>query len=60
MKVLNKQYHIAKPFIEHLKELFPNKLPVSRDININQVAFLQGQQSVIDKIEELYDQEFED
>lgn len=60
MKVLNKQYSIAKPFIEHLKELFPDKLPMNREININQVAFLQGQQSVIDKIEEMYDQEFED
>tara|TARA_A200000159_G_scaffold66912_1_gene61914 strand:- start:2609 stop:2794 length:186 start_codon:yes stop_codon:yes gene_type:complete len=60
MKLLNKQYSISKPLVEYLKGLFPNNLPNNRDITLNDVSFLQGQQSVIAKLEELYDQEFEE
>ena len=59
-QVLNKQYSISKPLVEYLKGLFPNQLPNNRDITLNDVSFLQGQQSVIAKLEELYDQEFEE
>jgi hypothetical protein len=60
MKVLNKDYSISRPLVEYLKGLFPSKLPNNRDITLNDVSFLQGQQSVIAKLEELYDQEFEE
>jgi hypothetical protein len=60
MKVLNKDYSISRPLVEYLKGLFPNNLPNNRDITLNDVSFLQGQQSVIAKLEELYDQEFEE
>tara|TARA_B110000483_G_scaffold242847_1_gene330067 strand:+ start:2485 stop:2670 length:186 start_codon:yes stop_codon:yes gene_type:complete len=59
-QVLNKQYSISKPLVEYLKGLFPNQLPNNRDLTINDVSFLQGQQSVLAKLEEMYDQEFEE
>lgn len=60
MKLLNKQYNISRPLVDYLKDLFPNNIPSNRDLTINDVSFLQGQQSVIAKLEEMYDQEFEE
>lgn len=52
---MNKNLFINKELIEYLKGLFPDTLPNRRDISDNDIAFLQGQQSVINRMELLYD-----
>jgi len=42
---------ISKELIEYLRKLFPNKLPNRRGVSDNDIAFLQGQQSVIERME---------
>jgi hypothetical protein len=60
MKVLNNNnLSITQGLLEKLKELFPDTLPVSV-ISAEELRFLQGQQSVIKKLEELYDEIYED
>lgn len=44
---------IPQLLIDRLKEIFPDALPQD-PIDINQLRFLQGQQSVIRKLEDLY------
>jgi len=52
---MNKNLFIKKELIEYLKGLFPDTLPNRRDISGNDIAFLQGQQSVINRMELLYE-----
>ena len=52
---MNKNLFINKELIEYLKGLFPDTLPNRRDISDNDIAFLQGQQSVINRMELLYE-----
>ncbi|MCS5594676.1 MAG: hypothetical protein NZ730_09055 [Porticoccaceae bacterium] len=52
---MNKKPFISKELIEYLSKLFPNKLPIRRGISESDVAFLQGQQSVLDRMELLYE-----
>lgn len=60
MKVLNNNnLSITLGLLEKLKELFPDTLPVSA-ITVEELRFLQGQQSVVKKLEELYDEIYED
>jgi hypothetical protein len=42
---------ISKELIEYLGKLFPNKLPNRRGVSDNDIAFLQGQQSVIERMQ---------
>lgn len=42
---------INKDLIEHLKKLFPDKLPKNRGMSESDIAFLQGQQSVLERME---------
>ena len=51
---------ISEDLIKLLRKLFPNKLPSRRDISENDIAFLQGQQSVIDRIEMMLDNDQRD
>lgn len=46
-----KDIFISKDLVEHFKRLFPDKLPLNRGITPEQIAFLQGQQSVIERME---------
>lgn len=52
---MNRKPFINKELIEYLRKLFPNTLPNRRGISDNDIAFLQGQQSVIDRMELLYE-----
>jgi len=52
---MNKKPFISKELIEYLSKLFPNKLPIRRGISESDIAFLQGQQSVLDRMELLYE-----
>lgn len=45
---------ITKELLELFKELFPNTIPRKRQSS-EDIAFLQGQQSVINRMEFLYE-----
>lgn len=60
MNVLNKRYTIDKDTLDHLKILFPDKLPLDRGTTPEDIAYLQGQQSVIQKLEGLFNENLED
>ena len=59
MKVFNDEPTPSIELLNHIKNLFPDKLPTN-PIDIEDFRFLQGQQSVIQKLEELYKQNFEE
>lgn len=42
---------ITKELVEKFQRLYPNKLPHHLGVSEIQVAFLQGQQSVIEKLQ---------
>jgi len=60
MNVLNKRFNIDKDALEHLKSLFPDKLPLDRGTTPDDIAYLQGQQSVIQKLEGLFNENLEE
>lgn len=59
MKVLGNNFNITDGLLNHLKELYPNKLPLGQ-VTLEELKFLQGQQSVIDKLIELQHTDFEE
>jgi hypothetical protein len=59
MKVLGNIPSLTEELLNHLKDLFPNQLPAN-EVSLEEVRYLQGQQSVIRKLEELYNQDFEE
>ena len=52
---MNRLPIITKELVEHFERLFPDKLPTKRGTTENQVAYLQGQQSVINRMRFLYE-----
>jgi hypothetical protein len=56
---MKKQPYISKELIETFKELFPNSLPRNRGITPEDIAFLQGQQSVISRMEFIHDDDIQ-
>ncbi len=52
---MKKNIFISNELIEHFKRLFPNILPRSRGSTPEDIAFLQGQQSVIDRMVMIYE-----
>lgn len=56
MKVLNKNFSLSVELLNVLKELFPDRLP-NEQATLEDLRYLQGQQSVIRKLEELYNEE---
>ena len=59
MKVLGNNFNITDGLLNHLKELYPNKLPLGQ-VTLEELRFLQGQQSIIDKLIELQHTDFEE
>jgi hypothetical protein len=59
MKVLGNDFNITDGLLNHLYKLYPNKLPLEQ-ITPEDLAFLRGQQSVISKLVELQEQDFEE
>lgn len=59
MRVLGNDFNITDGLINHLLAIYPNKLPLEQ-IAPEDLAFLRGQQSVINKLIELQDQDLED
>jgi hypothetical protein len=59
MKALGNDFNITDGLLNHLLQLYPNKLPHVQ-VSPEELAFLRGQQSVIQKLVELQNQDFED
>jgi hypothetical protein len=59
MKVLGNDFNITDGLLNTLLELYPNKLPHNQ-ITPEELAFLRGQQSVIQKLIELQNQDYEE
>ncbi len=59
MKVLGYTLGITTALLNKLQELYPNKLPLEQ-ITPEELAFLRGQQSVVNKLNELYNEDYED
>jgi len=59
MRVLSNNLSITKVLLDMLKEMYPNTLPVD-DIPVEKLRYLQGQQSVINKLESLYEETLEE
>jgi hypothetical protein len=59
MKVLGNDFNITDGLLNHLTAIYPNKLPLEQ-ISSEDLAFLRGQQSVIDKLKELQHRDFEE
>ncbi len=47
---------VSKELIQYLEEMFPNKLP-PKGCDIVELAYLQGQQSVVDRLTQLYEED---
>ena len=59
MKVLGNDFNITDGLLRTLYELYPDKLPHTQ-VTPEELAFLRGQQSVIQKLHELQDNDFEE
>ena len=53
-------YNISEELLTWLEETFPNKLPTDRVISIEEIRFLQGQQSLIEIIKVTYKESIDD
>jgi len=58
IKVIKRSpYSLSEGLINKLDELFPDKLPNNISCSLEDLRFLQGQRSVIDKLHELMTEE---
>jgi len=55
MKVLSQNISITEGLLTHLEELYPNTLPLD-EITIEQLRYLQGQQSVVRQLRAMYEE----
>jgi lysozyme family protein len=55
MRLLNNTYSISVGLLDRLKEDFPNRLPTEQ-ITPEQLRYLQGQQSIINYLDRLYEE----
>jgi hypothetical protein len=54
MDLLNRKYSLSQGLIEVLEEMFPNRLPEAH-VSIDELRYLQGQQSVIRKLIQMHE-----
>jgi len=47
---------VSKELIQYLEEMFPNKLP-PKGCDTVELAYLQGQQSVVDRLTQIYEED---
>ena len=59
MNVLGYSLGITTALLNRLQELYPNKLP-HEQVTSEELAFLRGQQSVVNKLNELDNEDYED
>ena len=48
---------VTQELLNFLKEYYPDKIPMG-ELNSSQLSFLQGQQSVIQRLEQLYEEDY--
>jgi len=48
---------LTKELLEYMDREFPDRLPQKRNITSEEVAFLQGQRSVVEFLIQLFEQE---
>lgn len=56
MKVLGYSYGVTDALINRLQELYPDKLPTEQ-VSPEDLAYLRGQQSIINKVIDLQTEE---
>ncbi len=53
---------VSKELIQYLEEMFPDRLPPYKDVpngtDIKEIVFLQGQQSVVARLTQLYEEDY--
>jgi hypothetical protein len=53
---------VSKELIQYLEEMFPDRLPPYKDVpngtDIKEIVFLQGQQSVVARLTQLYEESY--
>ena len=59
MKALGYNLGITTALLEELRKLYPDKLPLNQ-VTSEELAFLRGQQSVVTKLNEIYNEDYED
>ena len=59
MRVLGNNFNITGDLLNHLQKLYPNKLPLEQ-VTPEELAFLRGQQSVVDKLVQLQETDLEE
>jgi methyltransferase-like protein len=59
MAIFSKNLSISKAILDKLEETYPNTLPLDQ-IQIEELRFLQGQQSVIAFFRSLYEETLEE
>lgn len=50
-------FRFLKELIEKLEIMFPDRLPLDKDISYQELSYLQGQQSVVNIIKQMYEEE---
>lgn len=55
MNIFNEDPVPSIELINHIKQKYPDKLPVNQ-VSLEELRFLQGQQSIIQQLEVLYNQ----
>ena len=59
MAIFSKNLSISKALLDELKMSYPDRLPTD-EITIEQLRYLQGQQSIILKLESLFEDTIEE
>jgi len=59
MAIFSKNLSISKALLDELKTSYPDKLP-TQEIPIEELRYLQGQQSIILKLETLFEETLEE
>lgn len=59
MRVLGNNFNVTDGLLNHLRELYPDKLPLNQ-VTPEELAFLRGQQSIITKLVEIQERDFEE
>tara|TARA_B100000212_G_C27008905_1_gene378210 strand:- start:323 stop:505 length:183 start_codon:yes stop_codon:yes gene_type:complete len=59
MAIFSKNLSISKALLDELKTSYPDRLP-SQEITLEELRYLQGQQSIIQKLESLFEETLEE
>ena len=60
MKIFTDKPLVSKEVLTYLEQQFPDRLPKDETVSLDTIRFLQGQQSVLEKVRQLTEFENED